>query len=239
MEKTNLENDKNDILATIIKSAVSFIPYIGGPIAEVVGYVIPNQRLDRLVRFFEKLREKVDNFDEVINKLSKTNLMFLDLFEDELLQVSRATTEERIDYLSNLLVCGINSDEVDLLSAKQLLRILGQLNDAEIIWLNYYYTNFSEDFLEKHSALLQTIPRYLNMDDENFRASVIQESYKLRLEELHLIEPKLKVDNKTGLPKLNFSNTGFEKSYTKITPLGRQLIEIITDNTDGSMNESS
>lgn len=231
MDKINLENDKNDITVMIIKSLTSCIPYIGGPIAEIIGYVIPNQRLDRLSQFVEKLKEKVDDIDDKINERSKSDPLFLDFFEDELTQVSRATTEERIEYLSNILISGIDTDEADLLAAKQLLRILSQLNDAEIIWLKYYNTDHAdrEGFIEKHSALLRLIPRYMTMDDEDYRASVIQESYKQRLEELHLVEPKIKFVNKTGLPKINFLRSGFEKSSIQITPLGRQLIEIITD----------
>ena len=234
MEEINLENDKSDIVAVIMKSVVSLVPYIGGPIAEVIGYVVPNQRLDRLTRFVKIIKEKVEDIDEKINKRSKQDPIFLDFFEDELTQVSRATTEERMNYLSNLLVNGIDSDEADLLAAKQLLRILGQLNDAEIIWLKYYYTDYAErkDFIEKNSALLQPIPRYMTMDKKDYRTSVIQESYKQRLEELHLVESKIRFDSETGLPKLNSPKIGFEKKSIEITPLGKQLIEIITDHTN-------
>lgn len=230
MEEINFNNNKSDILASALKSLASMVPYVGGPIAEIIGYVIPNQRLDRLTRFIETLREKVDGIEDEINKRSKNDPLFLDFFEDELTQVSRALTEERIEYLSNLLINGINSDEAELIAAKQLLRLLGQLNDAEIIWLNYYYIDHKEkrNFAEKNPKILQPIPRHLGMDEKTYKASVIQENFKQRLEELHLIESKIKFDNKTGQPQPNFLKNGFETKSTQITPLGRQLIEIIT-----------
>lgn len=230
MENKNLKNNKSDILALVLKSAAGCVPYAGGLIAEVIGSVIPNQRLDRLAQFVEKLQEKIDGIEEKINKRAKTDPLFLDFFEDELMQVSRATTEERIEYLSNLLINGLNSDEAELFAAKQLLRLLGQLNDAEIIWLNYYYIDHraKQDFVEKNPEILQPKPRHMGMDENAYKASIIQENYTQRLEELHLIETKIEFDRKTGQPIPNFFKDGFKRKYSEITPLGRQLIKIIT-----------
>ena len=238
MEDTNLNNNKFDTLTLVLKSAASIVPYIGAPIAEIIGTVIPNQRLDRIVSFIENLRGKVDDIENKINKRSKTDPSFLDFFEDELLQVGRATTGERINYLSNLLICGINADQADLLAAKQLLRLLGQLNDAEIIWLNYYYIDLykRKDFIEKNPVILNPIITYQGMSEKDLQASIIQRNYKQRLEELHLIETKIEFDRKTAQAKLNIHKDAFENQPTRITPLGRQLIDIITiqkNNSEG------
>lgn len=234
MEEINLNNNKSDILTLALKSAGSIVPYVGGPIAEIIGYVIPNQRIDRLVLFVEILREKINGIEEKINQRSKADPLFLDFFEDELLQVSRATTEERIEYLSNLLINGINSDEAELIAAKQLLRLLGQLNDAEVIWLISYGMNFNEvqDLMEKNPGIFRPVSESTDMDENSIKSSIIRKNYSQRLEELHLIETKIEFDRKTGQPKPNFFKDGFETGSTHITPLGRQLIEIITTNSE-------
>lgn len=234
MEEINLNNNKSDILTLALKSAGSIVPYVGGPIAEIIGYVIPNQRIDRLVLFVEKLRGKVNGIEEKINQRSKADPLFLDFFEDELVQVSRATTDERVEYLSNLLINGINSDEAELLAAKQLLRLLSQINDAEVVWLNYFYIDHykRKEFIEKNPAVLKPTITYQGMNEKDFKESIIQKNYRQRLEELHLIEVKIDFDTKTRQPKLNVHRNDFEMKPSRITSLGRRLIEIITTNSE-------
>jgi hypothetical protein len=63
---------------------------------------------------------------------------FCELLEEGFTQAARAISEERRNYIANLLCNGLAADQVDYVKSRFLLRLLNQLSNAEIIVLNYY-----------------------------------------------------------------------------------------------------
>jgi hypothetical protein len=59
--------------------------------------------------------------------------------EDALPQASRALSDERKEYIANLLKNSLTDDSLEHAGKKKLLSLLNELNDPEIILL-YYYT---------------------------------------------------------------------------------------------------
>ena len=51
----NLERNNQDLIAIVGKSIVGVIPIIGPLLSEIVGTVIPNQRIDRLIKYVNVL----------------------------------------------------------------------------------------------------------------------------------------------------------------------------------------
>ena len=56
-EQPKLGNNTTDIVAAISKVGVGMVPYVGSILGEIIGNVIPNQRIDRITQFVQHLDE--------------------------------------------------------------------------------------------------------------------------------------------------------------------------------------
>jgi hypothetical protein len=230
VDKIELGNNKTDLIASIAKSALGTVPFAGTLLTEIVGNVIPNQRIDRLTKYVQILDEKITQIpvakiDELLNKPE-----FIDLIEEGFVQASRAISNERREYIASIVTKGISDESIQLLESKYLLKILEELNDIEVIWLRYYFdsTRMNEnDFYNKHRNILTPVGLYKGADKETFNKASIQSSYKEHLERLQLIKYHIQIDRKTGIPEFN-KQTGKPKVHRKsITYLGELLLEQI------------
>lgn len=228
--KPNLSYSKTDIIAKIAKSAVSAVPYAGGLLAEIVDTVIPNQRIDRLLKYIQELDTRLSKIQsEKITELI-TDEKFIDLIEEGFTQASRATSDERRKYIASIIENGINDEAIDFQDSKYLLKLLSELNDMEIIWLRFYLeptTNGDIDFRNRHNNILTPISAYNGADKETFNKSSLQDSYKEHLERLKLIESRLQFDRKTGFPDFDKTTGKPKTSGRRITYLGKMLLEQI------------
>ena len=58
-ETDNLELQKLDYVASAAKAALSAVPFAGSLFAELAGTVIPNQRIDRIIKFAKRQRGQI------------------------------------------------------------------------------------------------------------------------------------------------------------------------------------
>jgi hypothetical protein len=226
----NLDNNKIDFLTSAAKSIVGAVPLAGSFLSELVGNIIPNQRIDRLTKYLKELDARFSKIPvERINFLLG-NDDFVDLIEEGFVQASRATSEERRQYISSIVANGITDESISLLESKYLLKIIEELNDVEIIWLRSYFDPIhkrDKEFRDKHKNILTLISPDLSSDKETFRKSAFQNSYKEHLERLDLISHKIRVDHNTGLPEFDKYSGKTKTSYTEVTILGRLLLKQI------------
>lgn len=230
MEQNKLKSDKTDLIASAAKSVVGAVPIVGSLLTELVGTIIPNQRIDRLSKYLVHLETKLSAIPIDKVNLLLSNAGFIDLIEEGFTQASRAITDERRIYIATLISNGISSEKLQLEESKSLLRLLQELSDIEIIWLRHYLVgNASEDnaFREKHKNLLTNIPDVLGADELTKTKMALQQSYKGNLERLKLISYIYQVDKKTGIPKLNTYTGEQSKAATLVTTLGRLLLKEI------------
>lgn len=144
----DLNANRLDITVAGLKSLTSVIPYAGGAIAEILGQVIPGQRLDRVCAFLEELEARLKRL-EVTNGVSD-DPAFVDLFEDAVLQSLRAMSKERLarlaHFVSDAAQAGAPNYDVD----KRLLSILGELTDTDLEVLRSHldlgYTRLQQRF---------------------------------------------------------------------------------------------
>lgn len=230
IKKNNLENNRQDLIAALGKSVVGVIPFAGPLLSELIGAVIPNQRVDRLTKYIKLLEDKMSQIpEEIIDKL-KTDENFIDLVEEGFVQASRSITDERRKYIVSVLVNGITDNSIELEESKSLLKILQELNDVEIIWLRSYHVTAiggDENFRKKHDNVLSPITAYVGADKETFQKAAIQDSYKKHLERLGLIKNHIRIDSKTKMPEFDRFTGQPKVSYSDITQLGEMLLEQI------------
>lgn len=228
--KDNLENNKNDLIVSAAKSVLGIVPIAGSLLSELVGNIIPNQRIDRLTKYVKELDEKLSKIP--IEKLTPLlyNEDFVDLIEEGFVQASRAISEERRKYITSIVTSGITDKAIQFHESKYLLKTLQELNDIEIIWLRYYLVptmDGDKEFRNKHKNILENIKTYIGVDSETLSKSAIQKSYKEHLERLELISHKIRFDRTKGVPEYDIFSGKPKTSYTEITTLGRLLLKQI------------
>lgn len=202
-----------DWVAASLRAVFGAAPYVGALLAEVVSEIIPNQRVDRIANYVLKLEERVSGIERELIRSQLTNENFTDLLEEGFRQAARSLTEERREYIANLIANGITAENVDFIESKHLLKILEEINDVEIIWLRYYLhptMSGDEDFRQMHEVILTPIVATGGSSEDERVKAILQESYKEHLVRLNL------------LAHSNIRGSSLH-SY-EITPLGRLLL---------------
>lgn len=221
-EIEKLNNDKNDYISSILSGALGAIPFAGPLLSEIINYVIPNQRTDRIVDFvkdlaieLEKQRVDIESLKTKFDDNYRYGAYVTNCFRYLTMEVY----EEKISYYKNLCVSGIVGDEKNLIHSERILKILSDLDFYEIQYLRYYYdprlapTEMMKDVFNK-IGFDRLIPLYnLGMEEEQR----IEETYKQitlnNLEKNGLLEPIINLKSS-------------HKNY-KITMLGKVILKKI------------
>lgn len=110
------------------------------------------------------------------------------------------------------------------------MRILGELNDVEIILLRHFsypYLSGDEEFREKHEDIIRPPMLTTNASDEVIDKNTLHESYKIHLSELGLLSKKYEIDRDTNMPKLDTHKKTFKVRGYSITNQGKLLLREI------------
>jgi hypothetical protein len=222
----SLALSRSDYVASAAKAALGAIPFAGSLLVEIAGTVIPNQRIDRIGRFAAELEKRLAGLerDRICAHLTDEN--FTDLVEEGLRQAARSTTEDRRQHLANVIAASLTSEDVSFIESKHLLRLLGEVNDVEVIWLRFYLhptMGGDEEFRAKHEQLL--VPRRATMGSSQAEIDqeTLQRSYKQHLERLGLLRERYKVDSKTKMPDFERDGRPKVQGY-ELTRLGRLFL---------------
>lgn len=228
-----LSTSKTDITVSTLKGAVGAVPFAGALLAEIVGNVIPNQRIDRIARFAELLDERVGKLEQEAIQARLKEPAAVDLVEDALVQASRATTEDRLEHIADVLANGLSQDELNEAEAKRMLWLLGQLNDAEIILLRGSLVRTRDDvqrdaaYREKHSAILAPDGTHMGSSEDEFEQEVLKVSYRQHLYDLGLIKKNFRKPRKGELPEFDDKTGMMKASGADVTRLGRMLLRYL------------
>ncbi len=226
-----LDENGADALATFSKAILGSLPFAGSVFAEVIGTLIPNQRIDRMAEFLKildaKLKELGKSIDDIKDKM--TSEEYINLFEEGVWQSARSSSRERKEYIASILVNGLTDENLNEIQKNVFMNILNQLNDIEILMLYSHTMKMSRDkqFFEKHKDELLPLPVHIGSNREEIDKATIHKTYKDKLLNLNLLTRKFsnikkgempEFDNKTGMMKSN----GYE-----LTSLGRLFLKYI------------
>ncbi len=112
-ELNPLKLQSNDYVVSALKAALGAVPFAGSLLSELAGYVIPNQRTDRIVRFIEILEKRLANFEREYVHLQLKNENFTDLFEESVRQAAHSLSDERREYLANLIANSLLQQDIE------------------------------------------------------------------------------------------------------------------------------
>lgn len=230
--ETALQTTATDYVASAAKAVLGMVPFAGSLLAELAGSVIPNQRIDRLAKFALELEAKLSGFDQAHVRAQLNDENFTDLLEEGVRQASRSVSDERRQYLAAILANGISFEAATYAESRHLLRILGEINDIEVVWLRFYAepptpVSKPSEYRKRHKAILESVTAFMGSGQETLDKKALQDSYKEHLAGLGLLKPRYKIDHKTKQPVFDNHTGSPEVQGYSITPLGRLLLRQI------------
>lgn len=212
-------HDPQDALAQSIRMGLSIVP-LGGILAEFLTQFVPGQRMDRLQEYVEILAEVVADVQEFHRRLS-TSPGFAAVTEQAAVAAAQAPSSQRRRELAELIKSGLSRPESEMIEHEALLRLLGELNDAQVLIL-VSYGNFRHRLNDKeYMAFIETYPNvfvrqpHSLSDPERLRLWTMFQHY-----EAGLISSGLLRDTE-GIVK-----SGVQR-HLAITQLGRLLLDAI------------
>lgn len=209
-DKSSLETNTTDIVATAARGIAGLCPVVGGLVAEAVNHLIPNQKLDRVTDFLKTLDQNFAILKHKVRTLEKNMVSErgMDLLEDGIVQASRSITEERRSRLANILSKSFSQKELKYNESKKILNILRELTDPELLWLAFYSkpsnrgSDYHKQLMEKHHEVLQPASRTLGIAQEEIDRGALQDSYKNTLVRFGLLEQRDRLYHLTSLGHL-------------------------------------
>ena len=210
-----LDTNARDRLVSVANEIAGALPVVGTMVGEILDSVVPNLRFERVISYLKTIDEEVGNLSERLVNFEKNikTEKGIDIFEEGIIQASRAVSNDRKCRLARLVAKSLSAKELKYEESRKLINLYDELTDPEIVWLIYYSFNPTlgrgahTEYQKKHLDILQPARVYLGSSQDEIDRSAIQESYKSTLLRLGLLTN----ENKT----------------TKLTALGRLLIRYI------------
>lgn len=231
MDNKDLNSNDVDKGVLLLKGITGAIPFIGPMIAEIVGEIIPRQRMDRMSELLHILNEKLSRLeisqDELSQKMKEEP--YVNLLEEGMWQAARSSSSERKEYIASLLANGISSENLHEAEENILLEILSQLNDNEIIILYSYTMQVRRDseFQRQHENILMKPLVHMGSNQEEQDKAAIYDTYRGKLVNLNLLRREFKKPKRGELPEFDEKTGMIKASGYSLTPLGRLFLKYI------------
>ncbi|WP_337829249.1 hypothetical protein [Pseudonocardia sp. TMWB2A] len=222
----NLDDQLRDQLVVIGKGVASLIPLVGGPLAEIIGVVVPGQRADRIVEYLRKLASRVDELDAHVKDRLAANADKIDLIEEGGYQAARATTQQRIEQIVEAVSRGLKADDSDIIRRKRLLRMLSELDDDQVSLLNAYGRSFAGIDRNAFDVINRPNPIHLGSTPEEIEQDNLYQLGRESLLKLGLLEKQYSSPSRGQSPEFDTRKGDFKHSV-QISGLGRMLLKEI------------
>jgi len=229
-KNVSLNSQASDYVTSAAKAVLGTVPFVGSLLAEVAGTIIPNQRIDRIVKFAQILEGKLSKINQNFVRSQLTNENFTDLLEEGLRQSARSLSDDRRRYLASVIANSISSKDIEFIESKHLLRILGEINDIEVIWLRAYLIptlGGDEEFRERHKNTLKSVEATFGASQNILDKSTLQKNYEEHLTQLGLLKYRYQMNSRTNQPEFDTFTGGLKVSGYEITLLGKLLLRQI------------
>lgn len=232
-QKLGLSTNRIDAVTSLAKSVLGAAPFVGPTLAEIVGHVIPNQRIDRIAEFVRLLDQRLQHLEKDAVQYRMQEPMGVDLLEDAFTHAARATTQERLQYIANLVANGMSAKEKNHAESKRMLWLLGQINDAEVVLLRSRLAMTREDyerdadFQQRHSELLAPDATHMGSSEDEFREAALKASYRQHLHDLGLIRQRFKKPKRGELPEFDEKTGMMKASGSDVTRIGKMFLRYL------------
>ena len=223
--KHDLDPNWKDHSLSVVKGSLSVLaPVVGPMISEVLTVILPDFRINRLVKFIKMLEREFENHEGRLTNLEnfKKNASTeqgSELCREGLVQASQTIEDDRKKRLARLLARSLSAEDLKYAQTKLLLSIYEQLTDPEIVLLiGYSYKRYigeygpNKKWREKHPEVYRICSIAPGTPKEELIQGAFQNRWKHNLVTLGL--------------------TSVAGHYTSLTLLGRLLVGYIIDSDD-------
>jgi hypothetical protein len=179
-----------DRAVAIARALAGVVPFAGPALAELITEFVPGQRQQRLHDWLCRLAERIATLEEATLRARLREPENIALIEDGAYEAVRAISEERRQQIADLVAGGII--DARYLESRRVLRLLGELDHAELIMLaGYLHKNRSGEFAQRYANVLQTPAVYVSSGQEERDAAAVHEAGRQHLLQLGLLEQRM------------------------------------------------
>lgn len=145
-----------DRAVAVARALVGTVPYTGSLFAELITEIVPGQRVERIEDWLCHLAERLASIEHDALRERLRQPENVALLEEGAYQAVRAISEERRQQIAELVAGGIADDRRDYVESHRVLRLLGELDDAEVIILaGYLQKHREDDYWKRHANVMQ------------------------------------------------------------------------------------
>lgn len=186
-----------DRFASVLRGVLGAIPTVGPLLAEVTCSLIPQQKLDRMSAFVQRLDALAKENSARISVLEERfrTEEGLDLLEESMTQAVRAVSDFRRVLLAQFIFTALTQNEMKYGESKKLLNLFRELTDQEVLILCYYVEDPYITPSQRHSRLRKEHPELFKLytsvlgnSQEEIDQGALQKSYYNTLIRLGLLE---------------------------------------------------
>ncbi len=230
-QSSQLEAARIDRAVAVAKGVIGALPILGPMCAEIIGSVIPQQRLDRIADVLKRLEERLGEIEQQrLQSSLATDPEAVDLLEEGMVQATRAVSDERRDQIAVLLHTTLTDEQLRHAEKRKLWSLLGSLSDVEVLILQSHGVRHSEDgatFWEKHEKSVYGPAVHMGSSQEELDRGAIYDGYRQHLRELGLLRPNFRRPRRGELPEFDEKTGMMKTSGHKLTQLGRLLLRFL------------
>lgn len=219
--------NQQDLLAGAVRTGLSLLGPVGAIAAEFITEFVPQQRLDRLHDFVEKLGARLVGLEEQFKTRLASDAGFAALTEQATLSAVRAASGQHRSDLAELLKQGLSHSEAEMLEEQALLSLRDRINDAQVLLLmshgSFEQTFRNEEraeFQKAHPGVFGIRPTTYGSSPDERRRWTMREHYERELAAYGLLK------DTEGIAK-----SGAVRRY-EITSLGLLLLKAIGRDRD-------
>ena len=202
-----------DRTVAVVRAVAGMVPFAGAAIGELITDIVPGQRQARIEDWLKLLAERLAAVEQPALRARLSEPENVALFEQGAYQAVRALTEERRRQIAELVAGGIADARRDYLESRRILRLLGELDDAEVVVLaGHLSKNLQGDYWQLHANVLYGPAVHHGSSQEEVDLAAVREAGQQHLLQLGLLEQEAR---------------GNQRPTIRISPLGRLLLRRI------------
>ncbi|MGH9248161.1 MAG: hypothetical protein ACRD0W_01385 [Acidimicrobiales bacterium] len=126
-----------DRVHTVVKAAVSAVPYVGGPAAELFGAIVPTSLERRRQEWFKRVADRLRRLEEQDVHIDADDEGFITIVVEATKAALGTHIEEKLELLANCVESAALPEQRDDFMAMRLLLYVEELSPEHFVVLTY------------------------------------------------------------------------------------------------------
>ncbi len=226
----DLETRRRDLAAHVAQGVLGAAPFIGPILAEIIGSLLPQRRIERVEELLRHLDARLATADQETLQKALMSPVGIDLLDAVMRQAARSASGDRQEYLAELLARALTLEELEYSQVRTLFDLLDQLGEAELAVLAAYGLPAGET---RSAYLARQVPRSALPDsDPDAPEPELEEqpffrAWRAKLLRLGLLEAQFDPKEPAEAPPFDPATGMTRVSRYALAPLGHLLLQSV------------